>query len=68
MSDARIGPDTNSCGTCGFWVVDPNDSTLGECRAHPPAPQTHTGDLSAAGVTWATTKTTDWCGEWQVRS
>lgn len=53
------------CSTCRFWK--PSDYTRGEgdCRAHPPSVivnNEHVGQL------WPTTKTDDWCGEWEDKS
>ena len=59
--------DSRACSTCHFWRKQAirDESDWGQCRRMPPTlPELDDDKLVIAGI-WPSTKSGDWCGEWE---
>lgn len=59
--------DSRACSTCHFWRKQTirDESDWGQCRRMPPIlPEMADDKLVIAGI-WPSTKSEDWCGEWE---
>ena len=59
--------DGRACSTCHFWRKQTirDESDWGQCRRMPPTlPELADDKLVIAGI-WPSTKSGDWCGEWE---
>ena len=59
--------DGRACSTCHFWRKQAirDESAWGQCRRMPPTlPELADDKLVIAGI-WPSTKSGDWCGEWE---
>ena len=68
MTDPRIEKTQGrACATCRFWRLQAirDESDWGQCRRMPPIlPELADDKLVVAGI-WPSTKSEDWCGEWE---
>lgn len=67
-----MSPSDLSCGTCFFWLLQPNlhlphrfGETLGQCRRKSPRVVV-AGPGQTMSTRWPLTGSTDWCGEHAV--
>jgi len=54
------------CRTCKFWEAAEDNEPLGKCHRYPPTPVIL--EPCNEHYLWPTTKESDFCGDWEMRS